>query len=307
MWTSARLTGTTRARAVGARRLATGFFFSLTLASCGSRGEIGFLPNSAPATSVETVIVSTARQPTAAQPIYTASRADQPSFARFDISVPPQREFGTVTYPTPDAPDPATDFLVVSADRLPDEGSFVSAINQAVDADPGGSRRASLFIHGFNTNFAEGLYRQVQVQHDLARRGTWVLFSWPSAARTLDYLADRESALFSRDALETTIAAMARSDARSINLVAHSMGALILMDTLRLMARVGQDRVFDKIGAVVLISPDIDIGVFRKQAEPVLARGVPIYVLVSRRDRALRFSAWMRGQESRTRLDPQPD
>jgi esterase/lipase superfamily enzyme len=274
-------------------------FVSLALAACGSRGELGFLPASAPAGPVETVIVSTARQPTDALPLYTASRADRPSFARFNISVPPQREFGTVSFPDRHGVDPATDFLVVSADRLPDERAFVGAMNQAVYADPRGSRRAGLFIHGFNTNFAEGLYRQAQIQHDLARRGAWVLFSWPSAARKRDYLADRESALFSRDALETTVAAMARSDATSFNLVAHSMGAHILMETLRLMARVGHDRVFGKLGAVVLISPDIEVDVFRKQAEPVLARGVPIYVLVSHRDRALRLSAWLRSGQYR--------
>ncbi|WP_299822152.1 alpha/beta hydrolase [uncultured Jannaschia sp.] len=272
---------------------------SFALISCGSHGEIGFLPATAPVGTVETVLVSTARQPINTLPLYTSARSDRPSFARFDISVPPQREFGTVTFPGRDELDPATDFLVASVDQLPDEGAFVNAINQTLAVDPSGSRKAILFVHGFNTNFAEGLYRQAQLQNDLARHGASVHFSWPSAARTRAYVADRESALFSRDALETTIAALGRSDATSFNLTAHSMGTFLLMDTLRLMARVGHDRVFDKIGAVVLISPDIEIDVFRKQAEPVLARGVPIYVLVSRGDRALRFSARLRGEQSR--------
>ena len=65
------------------------------------------------------------------------------------------------------------------------------------------------------------------------------------------------------------------------------------------MARVGHDRVFKKIGAVVLISPDIEIDVFRRQAKPVVARGVPICILVSRGDRALRVSARLRGEQAR--------
>ncbi len=135
-----------------------------------------------------------------------------------------------------------------------------------------------------------------------------MLFSWPSATRPQACLADRQSALFSRDALEITIAALARSDATCFNFVAHSIGALLLVDTLRLLARVDHDRVFDKRGAVVLISPDIEIDVFRQQAEPLLARGVPIDVLVSRRHRALRSSALMRGERSRLgSIRSQPD
>ena len=126
-----------------------------------------------------------------------------------------------------------------------------------------------------------------------------VHFAWPSAASTLAYVADRESALYSRDALETTIDTLGRSNATRMDLVGHSMGAFLLMDTLRLMARTENDAFFRKVNAVILISPDIDIDVFRKEAEPVLARGVKIYVLVSKDDRALRISARLRGEQSR--------
>ena len=53
------------------------------------------------------------------------------------------------------------------------------------------------------------------------------------------------------------------------------------------------------MNAVILISPDIEIDVFRKEAEPILARGVKIYVLVSKDDRALKISARLRGERSR--------
>ena len=88
-------------------------------------------------------------------------------------------------------------------------------------------------------------------------------------AQGLDYVADRESALYSRDALEMTIATLGRSNVTRMDLIAHSMGGFLLMDTLRLMARTDNDAVFRKLNAVVLISPDIEIDVFRKEAEPV--------------------------------------
>ena len=71
-------------------------------------------------------------------------------------------------------------------------------------------------------------------------------FAWPSAASTLAYVADRESALYSRDALETTIDTLGRSNVTRMDLVGHSMGGFLLMDTLRLMARTENRRLFPK-------------------------------------------------------------
>jgi esterase/lipase superfamily enzyme len=87
-------------------------------------------------------------------------------------------------------------------------------------------REAALFVHGFNTNFAEGVYRQAQLSHDHDVEGPSIHFAWPSAAITADYAYDRESALFSRDGLEAAIEALARANVASYNLVAHSMGRI---------------------------------------------------------------------------------
>jgi esterase/lipase superfamily enzyme len=65
------------------------------------------------------------------------------------------------------------------------------------------------------------------------------------------------------------------------------------------MARVGYDEVFARTNAIVLIDPDIEIDVFRHQARPVVARGVPIFIIVSTRDRALLASALIRGERQR--------
>ena len=269
------------------------------LVSCGSRGELTFSPQVASVGDVQTVIVSTARTPIDAAPFFTSGRSFEPHFARFQISVPPKRQVGTITFVHGGVPDPDTDFLVVSARRLRDKASFVGAVNNELMAKRPSEKNALVFVHGFNTNFAEGLYRQAQLTHDLDRRGASIHFAWPSAAKLQGYAYDRESALFARDALEETVAAVAASKARSVTLAAHSMGTFLLMDTLRLMARTGNDQVFSKLNAVILISPDIGIDVFREEAVPVLARGVPIYIIVSDADRALKLSARLRGEHDR--------
>ena len=280
-------------------RLATVSMLALTLAACGSRGELAFAPEAAEVGTVETVLMSTTRSPGEGLPLYTKARAERPQFGRFEVSVPPDREPGTVPFPRRSPPDPRTDFLVVEAGRLPDERAFVSTVNAQLATKPASQRNADLFVHGFNTNFAEGLYRKAQMEHDLVRNPAAVYFAWPSAANALEYEYDRESALYSRAGLATTIAALARSNAREITLVAHSMGGFLLMDTLWVMAQAGYDDVFRKLTAVVLISPDIEIDLFRKEAPALLARGVPIYVMVSSKDRALRLSAVLRGESER--------
>jgi esterase/lipase superfamily enzyme len=154
-------------------------------------------------------------------------------------------------------------------------------------------------VHGFNTNFAESLFKNVQLKHDLVAPGVNVLFSWPSAAKLLAYVADRESALFSREALAETLRLMPRTNLNGYNLVAHSMGTFLTMETLRTLALAGDRATLDEINAVILISADLEVDVFRRQAPPVLAAGVPIYLLVTDDDKALRLSAALRGERKR--------
>jgi esterase/lipase superfamily enzyme len=57
-------------------------------------------------------------------------------------------------------------------------------------------------------------------------RGETMLFSWPSKAKLLDYGYDRESAMWSRDALEQVFAGLMASGAVGrIHVVAHSRSA----------------------------------------------------------------------------------
>jgi esterase/lipase superfamily enzyme len=65
------------------------------------------------------------------------------------------------------------------------------------------------------------------------------------------------------------------------------------------MAIRGSDRFFAKLQAVLLMAPDLDVDVFRTQAAALQSRGVPIYIFVSGRDRALRLSSFLRGDPDR--------
>jgi esterase/lipase superfamily enzyme len=77
------------------------------------------------------------------------------------------------------------------------------------------------------------------------------------------------------------------------------MGAFLVMEALRQKALRAEPGGFAKIEAVLLMAPDIDVGVFRRQARLLAERDVSIYVFTSTRDRALRLSAALRGSGAR--------
>ena len=84
--------------------------------------------------------------------------------------------------------------------------------------------------------------------------------------------------------------------ARRIVLVAHSMGSFITMETLRQIAIRGDRGLLDIIDGVVLMSPDIDVDVFRMQARAIGDLPEPFIIFGSDRDSVLRLSSFITGQ-----------
>jgi esterase/lipase superfamily enzyme len=293
------MTARLRSATASVRRSAGILLVAAALAGCGTRGEIVLVDTaSATAGTSHQVLVATPRAPAAAPAYFSGERDFDLNFARFSVSVPPDRKSGEIRYPKGE-PDPQRDFVVTETTTLDGSRGFVTAINAAASRLPARERNGVVFVHGFNNNFAESLYKAVQLDHDLKTPGVGLLFSWPSKAKVLAYESDRESALFARDDLAQTLRLMSKTNLDGFNVVAHSMGTFLTMETLRSMALAGEQATFDRIDAVVLISADIEIDVFRRQAPAVLAMGVPIYLLVADDDKALRFSAAIRGESVR--------
>jgi esterase/lipase superfamily enzyme len=268
------------------------------LAACAQRGSIVVAPEAAATGSVVEIFMATTRGGSDSAVIAPRARSRDLRFGVFDVSVPPDRVPGTVTFPGP-VPDPATDFLTVAGRPVADEATFLAAVNASLAARPPGEREVTVFVHGFNTNFAEGLYRHAQMAHDFDAPGVSVSYSWPSAGNLGSYGFDRESALFARDGLERLLHLLARSNAEDIVLGGHSMGSVVVMETVRQMAIGRADRALDRIQAVVLMAPDLDPELFEAEVLALAPRVMPIYVTVSTRDRALRVSGILRGQAER--------
>lgn len=267
---------------------------ALFMSSCGPDKILTRLPTSDVETRIVPIYVGTSRK--LDETGFGAGRSGDLQFGRFDVSVPPQREPGTVTW-TPRArhADPARDFLVADARLYPDAQTFRQDIAPDLAAEGGA---AIIYIHGFNTGFAKGLYRLAQLTADLDLPGVEFHYAWPSAARPLSYVEDRDSALLARDGLENLIGEITAAGGREILLVAHSMGSFLTMETLRQMA-IGNNPALRALGGVVLISPDIDVELFHVQARAIGTLPQPFILFTSRRDRALRLSALLSGQPDR--------
>ena len=92
-----------------------------------------------------------------------------------------------------------------------------------------------------------------------------VLFTWPSRGQALSYFYDRESANYSRDALEAVLQAIVK-DLRvsEVSVLAHSLGNFVAVEAIRQMA-IRNHGLSPKIKDIMLASPDIDVDVFRRQ------------------------------------------
>lgn len=271
-------------------------FCLLILMSCGRRGEITLDAAAASVGTVENVFIGTTR---AQDPDggFGTHRSEQIHFARYDISVPPERTLGDISWPQRGATgNPKTQFLTTAAKVYPLAEDFRADLRRQLAAKNG---EAVIFIHGYNINFAEGLYRVAQFTHDLELPGVAVQYAWPSAAEPLGYAYDRDSALFAREGLEQLIHEVAAAGAKRILLVAHSLGGALTMEALRSAAIRGDQKSLALIGGVILISPDIDVEVFREQARAVGTLPQPFVIFGSDRDKFLRLSAMLTGQEAR--------
>lgn len=276
------------------------FLFAILLAgACAPRATLDLVPEAAGVgTPYEIFIGSTRdRNPASKKPRYDV-RAPL-SLHAYTISVPPERVPGKVRFARRSGPDPQRDFVATAAHRFDGPAGFRSALGSTLRAKPAARGGVVVYVHGYNNTPGDAAFRLAQLTHDLAIDDLPLSYTWPSASYPLGYAYDRDSALFSRDGLEDFLREIARSDARTITLVGHSMGSLVVMETLRQLAIGGDRTVLPKLGGVVLMSPDLDVDLFRAQANRIGELPQPFIIFSSRRDKALRLSAQLTGLRNR--------
>ena len=147
-------------------------------------------------------------------------------------------------------------------------------------------------MHGFNVTFAEASYRTAQMFHDLKFTGAPVMYSWPSHGAFLNYPSDISHADASEakfiEFLETVAA---RSGAKQVHLVAHSMGNRLVTKALQRLGEQSAYRQIPKLNEVILAAPDVDAKTFREVIAPEIVKASSrVTIYTSSTDRALQAS-----------------
>lgn len=279
-------------------------FVSFSLVACASRPENGFLSAvaySPPGAVDHTLLIATTRErDDRPGTLFNGDRASAIDYAEITVSVPPNHKQNEIEWATTPPGDPNVNFVVRDEKYLDGDRAFVQALNAQLALRPAGSRNVFLFVHGFNTMFAEAVYRGAQLAHDSKARGVPVLFTWASRGQATAYVYDLNSATAARDALEHTLRLLLRSNAEKVNVLAHSMGNWVTVEAFR-QIRISGDLPppAAKIGTIVLAAPDIDIDVFKAQLRRFGKPQKPFYVVLSQDDRALFLSRTIAGGVTR--------
>ena len=236
-----------------------------------------------------TLLVATSRKPVnggRAKPWFGPERSSTMTVARAKLLPPDDSRFSLA----------AVGLVDWRLDRVdPVSGEVGDLLAQA-----GGGGDVLIYVHGFNQTFETAVLDAARLSDAIKFRGRTMVFSWPSRAELFDYVYDRDSATFSRDDFERVLSSIVSAPgAGRVHIVAHSMGTMLALESLRqLYARYG-DTVTGKIGAVVFASPDIDMDVFSSAVSRIGPLAGEITVITSTNDRALALSGRIAGGMTR--------
>jgi esterase/lipase superfamily enzyme len=251
------------------------------------------------------VYYATDRAPTGSnrpEDFYGGRRGDM-AYGAVEVSVPRIHKPGAVESPSlvklEWTENPERHFVVTRLATMTRDEMFA---DMGATLGEHASDEVFVFIHGFNVTFAGAAKQTAQIAYDLNFAGAPVFYSWPSRGSVFSYVSDEAVVrLGGRHLLHFLEDLVARSGARHINLIAHSMGNRALTDALELYAAqrtaAGQtDPVFDQ---VIFAAPDVDAGLFAEMVETIrpVARRLTLYS--SDKDVALQVSRKLHGQAAR--------
>jgi esterase/lipase superfamily enzyme len=266
-------------------------------------------PTSAPARSSEPwdvvpVYYGTDRnvEPGASRLSYGSERARRLELGRALVTVPKIHEVPNVERPWvyrlpftriilfQEAEDPARHFTLKEIKAM-SPAELGPIVRDRLAASSEFKDQALVFLHGFNNSFEGALFRTAQIAYDLKFDGAPFLYSWPSKGQIgfQDYSYDRESSGQAEPYLRQFLEFVTReTGAKSVNIIAHSMGNQLLLNVLRDLKRNAPGDV--RIGQVILAAPDVDRDTFEFIAREIAGIGQGMTILAASNDRALEAS-----------------
>ncbi len=268
------------------------FLTAATLGACVDRSVSETVPDALRVGVPETVFAATTRA-READGTYGYHRSQGLRFLEMTVSIPPDHTPGTLDFSYAN-PDPNTEFVLADMSEFSGPQGLKSRLR--------GVDEVSIFVHGYNATQTETAFRAAQLSHDIGIPGSTLIYSWPSRAKGTGYAYDLDSMLFARDGLEQTIRTLKSFGVKRVIVIAHSMGSALTMEMMR-QAELRQPGWSKRnIEGVILISPDLDVDLFRSQMDSIKSPPEPFVVMVSQKDKVLGISARLRGTSQGERL-----
>jgi esterase/lipase superfamily enzyme len=227
---------------------------------------------------------------------HTSGSAATLELGTCEVSIPPDHRVGLVESPSilrlEFREDPLKHVVLQRVVRLPDD-EFYRKLKASVDESF--EKQAFVFVHGYNVGFDDAVKRTAQIAYDLRFDGAAICYSWPSCGELAHYTEDEANVSWTVVQLERfLLEVVQKTQAKSVHLVAHSMGNRALIQALeRISLHEPPSAVF---GQVVLAAPDVDADEFRNRYAPSLRRvAAHVTLYASSSDRALQASTRVHG------------
>jgi esterase/lipase superfamily enzyme len=228
---------------------------------------------------------------------YGAERARRLELGRALVTVPKTHQVPNIERPFAvripftnitiyeQAEDPKQHFTLRELKALTRE-QFLELVRDRISGSVAFKDQALVFVHGYNTAFEYALFRTAQMAYDLKFDSASFLYSWPSEAGITGYGYDRESSEqaepYLREYLELVLK---ETGAKSVSVIAHSMGNMPLLRVLQALGPSLPPGV--QLNQVILAAPDVDRNLFENLAANIMQYGRGVTLYCSSNDRAM--------------------
>ncbi len=214
------------------------------------------------------------------------------SLGTCDVSIPRDHRPGELEAPSiwklEFHQDPEKHVVLLGV-QTEEQKQFYRDLTSAVAASD--NKEAFVFIHGYKTTFEDAARRTGQLAYDLNFHGAPIFYSWPSKGDLDGYAADEDTIVWTTPHLKAFLQQVAlQSNARTVHLIAHSMGNRALTQALADLAASPAGPAKPHFREVILAAPDVDQDVFKQLAAAMEKSADRVTLYASSHDEALAAS-----------------
>lgn len=172
---------------------------------------------------------------------------------------------------------------------------FSTYVSEAIEPHPIENRSAIVFVHGYNVQFKNALFKAAQIAENLDVRGPMFVYSWPSKGKIKRYLSDGYTSRQSAKFLDEFINRILETEGLDrVHIISHSMGNRLLVDMFtKARTRLRKRRECSRdhgISQLIMAAPDVDEDIFDDALDDFAEFSSGITVYACKHDKPLMIS-----------------